>query len=152
MWKGFYHTVSVCRMYLSLSLSIHRIFLQKSCLQHITDISLSQLPSTFEDLDYVLLYLQLCWKLQDMDSIQPCITVLQSANIPSSYTDLHSIITFINVHYICFFKCSTSISHDLHSSLLLNLSYLPLSLLMSSLRFFLFLPFHPNHCYLILLK
>ena len=54
-------------------------------------------------MDYILLYLQLCWKQRDLDAIHACTSFLTSCNVSITNPDFQEVLHYLNVPLIrCF--------------------------------------------------
>lgn len=80
-----------------------RFIYQKACLSHIFQLMFEQLPIEEDNMEYVLLYLQLCWKQQDLETIHSCLAFLASCSASITNPDLQAVINYLSVALLrCF--------------------------------------------------
>ena len=77
-------------------------FCQRLALQHIVDLLLHSSPSEYlsqESFSYYILYIQLCWKLQDLTLLKQFLEILYSFHY-SFPTELNEMIEYFKVTFL----------------------------------------------------
>ena len=100
MWKTLYEMASSYHMSSSPARLMPRLLIQKISLHHIITLLLSLSPHQVDEASlshYLVLFFQLCWRLQDIASVQDTLHLLRTRPVFAPSPELQPLLHYFTV-------------------------------------------------------